>query len=189
MKPPTYDESSAFYQLLDTRYDAAREEEAIAILNANPELAKLEWPGPDDQGKPFVKNSTALHYAANDAKLKLMQRLIELGADVNADKANWYRSVLSWAANNARLDAIRLLLEKGADPTSLNAVHTAAFGGSSCGQDEEDDYPAALRLLLDAGADINDRRFHDDWTPLRTALDSGNMRAVEFLRSHGAKEN
>jgi hypothetical protein len=188
MDRPTYDESSAFYRLLDTKYDEEREEEAIAILNANPELAKLEWPGPDDQGKPFIQHSTALHYAANDGKLKLMQRLIELGADVNADKANWYRSVLSWAANNARLEAIKLLLEHGADPKSLNAVHAAAFGGSSCGEDEDDDYPAALKLLLAAGADLNDRRFHDDWTPLQTAIDSGNTRAIEFLRARGAEE-
>ena len=117
-----------------------------------------------------------------------MQKLIELNADVNADKANWYRSVLSWAANNARLDAIRLLLDSGASATSLNAVHAAAFGGSSCGADEAKDYPAALKLLLDAGAEINDRRFHDNWTPLQTAIDSGNTRAVEFLRSAGAEE-
>ena len=92
--------------------------------------------------------------------LMTVSDLSELNADVNADKANWYRSVLSWAANNARLAAIRLLLDSGASATSLNAVHAAAFGGSSCGADETKDYPAALKLLLDAGADILHGRRH-----------------------------
>ena len=122
----TYAEDSPFYGLLATKYDPSREDEAIAILEAHPEPAKLEWPGPDEQGQPFVKGSTALHYAANDGKLRLMTRLIELGADVNASNAQWYRSVLSWAANGARTEAIALLLANGARPESLDALHAAA---------------------------------------------------------------
>ena len=90
-----------------------------------PEIAPLEWPGPDAEGQPFVKGSTALHYAANDGKLALMRRLIECGADVNASGACWFRSVLSWAANNARFESIRFLLEQGARPDSLDALHAA----------------------------------------------------------------
>src|SRR5262245_25575450 len=104
----TFSEESPFWQLLATKYDARLEHAAIEILELHPELAQLQWPGPDSKEEPFVKGSTALHYAANDGKLSLIARLIELGADVNASNANWYRSVLSWAANNARLDAIRL---------------------------------------------------------------------------------
>ena len=70
-----------------------------------------------------------------------MRELIDLGADVNASDANWYRSVLSWAANNARLDALRLLLERGAAPDSLDALHAAAWGGSTSGEDVTRDYP------------------------------------------------
>ena len=83
---------------------------------------------------------------------------------------------------------MKLLLECGADPKSINALHAAAFGGSDCGSHPDKDYPAALRLLLDAGADINDRRYHDDWTPLKTAMDSGNREAIEFLLAQGAAE-
>ncbi len=66
-----YSEDTPFYQLLATKYDAAREQEALAILEKAPEIARLEWPGPDRRGQPFVKGSTALHYAANDGKLGL----------------------------------------------------------------------------------------------------------------------
>src|SRR5213593_2831280 len=109
------------YQLLATKYDAEREREAIDILDHHPEIAKLEWPGPDHKGQPFVKGSTALHYAANDGKLRLVRRLIEYGADVNASNARWFRSVLSWAANNARVETITFLFAHGAKPDSLDA--------------------------------------------------------------------
>ena len=182
------DPDHPLYRLLATKYDEDREDEAIEILNAHPEIATMEWPGPDDQGQPFVKHSTALHYAANDGKLRLMKRLIELGADVNASKANWYRSVLSWAANNARVDAVNLLLKSGADPKSINAVHAAAFGGSSCGSEDGPQYVETIKILVDSGADINDPRYHDQWTPLKTALDSGNTAASEYLESVGAEK-
>jgi ankyrin repeat protein len=184
----SFGKDTPFYQLLATKYDAGREDEAIALLEGHPEVAKLEWPGPDVDGQPFVKGSTALHYAANDGKLRLVRRLIELGADVNASNARWYRSVLAWAANNARIDTIGLLLEQGARPDSLDAMHAAAWGGSDRGSGREREYAAALKLLIEAGADLNDRRNAEGQTPLGAALRSGNPTAIELLRSLGAVE-
>lgn len=183
-----HDAGSPFHRLLATKYDPAREGEALAILEGHPELATLRWSDPDVGGEPFVRGATALHYAANDGKCALVARLLALGADPNASEANWFRSVLSWAANNARLEALELLLENGAAPTSLDALHAAAWGGSSAGKDEAKDYPAALRLLVEAGADPDDRRHLRDRTPLALALESGNERAVAYLRSIGAAE-
>lgn len=183
-----YAEGTPFYQLLATKYEADREQEAIEILNGHPELARLEWPGPDAKGQPFVKGSTALHYAANDGKLRLIRRLVECGADVNASSACWFRSVLSWAANNARLETIQFLLEQGARPDSLDALHAAAWGGSERGNGEQRAYVDSLKLLIEAGADMNDRRHCNNRTPLGVALESGNSGAVEFLRSLRASE-
>ncbi len=183
-----YSEDSPFYRLLTTKYDEDREVEALEILQQQPQLAILEWPGPDELGKPFVKGSTALHYAANDGKLQLANSLIDHGADINASNANWYRSVLSWAANNARIEMIKLLLSRGADPMSLDAMHAAAWGGSDNGRGEEEEYITALRLLIEAGADFNDRRHYKNYTPLQIAIQSGHTTATEFLRSLGASE-
>lgn len=183
-----YSKESAFYRLLATKHDPGREEEALDILNRSPELARLEWPDPDQNGQPFVKGSTALHYAANDGKLKLSRRLIDYGADVNASNACWYRSVLSWAANNARIETIKLLLAHEAKPDSLDALHAAAWGGSGRGQGKEIEYAQVLKLLIDAGADMNDRKFRSNRTPLSVAIESGNAGAIEFLRSLGASE-
>lgn len=183
-----YDENSPFYKLLATKYEEEAEPLGIAIVEAHPEIAKLTWQGPDDQGQPFVKGSTALHYAANDGKDQLVLKLLEYGSDINASGAHWYRSVLSWSANNARISTIRLLLENGADPASLDAVHAAAFGGSSCGEGKEQEYAETLRILIDAGADMNDRRHFQNQTPLGIALKSGNRGAITYLRGIDAAE-
>ena len=181
-----YDDNSPFYRLLATKYKKEEEAHGIAILEAHPEIATLTWPGPDTQGHPFVKGSTALHYAANDGKDQLVLKLIEYGADVNASGAHWYRSVLSWAANNARISTIQLLLANGAQPTSLDGLHAAAFGGSSRGKGQEHAYAETLRILIDAGADMNDRRHFQHQTPLKIALESENSPAIAYLRRIGA---
>jgi len=180
----SFTDDTPFYRLLATRYDADREAEAIAILDRDPELARLEWP--EDQ--PFIAGSTALHYAANDGKLNLIRKLIEYGADINASNARWFCSVLAWAANNARVETIKYLLAHGARPDSLDAMHAAAWGGSDCGRGKEREYVETLKLLIEAGADVNDRRHCKNQTPLAVALASGNRSAIEFLRSAGAAE-
>ena len=177
-----------FDRLLATRYDPNRELEAIEILDQHPHLATRRWLESEEKGQPFIKGSTALHYAANDGKLKLMSRLVEYGADVNASEACWFRSVLSWAANNARLEGLRWLLARGAKPDSLDALHAAAWGGPSGGSDETRDYAAALRLLIEAGADKNDSRHCDGRTPLQVAMEIGHQNAIRYLRSIGATE-
>ena len=180
-----YPEGSPFHQLLATRYDPAREDEAIALLDRSPDLARLEWPGPE---ATFIPGSMALHYAANDGKVRLVRRLIAHGADVNAANAQWFRSVLAWAANNARLEVIRVLLAHGARPDALDAMHAAAWGGPDRGRGREPEYADTLRLLVDAGADLNDRRHRGNMTPLAVALESGNAGAIDFLRSRQAAE-
>lgn len=99
----------------------------FSILEEHLELALANWTGPADNGQPFILGSTALHYAANAGKLRLMQSLIDLGADVNAHEAGWYATPLSWAANNAHLAPINLLLDNGASVHSANALHAVAF--------------------------------------------------------------
>jgi ankyrin repeat protein len=182
----TYAENSPFYELLATKHEPDMEATAIALVEAHPEIATLQWPGPSDRGQPFVTGATALHYAANDGRNQLAVKLLEFGADVNASDAEWYRSVLSWAANNARNSTIRLLLEKGADPSSLDAMHAAAWGGSAKGRGADEAYAESLRILIQAGADKNDRRHCGNKTPLDIALESGNRGAIDYLSSIGA---
>ncbi|NRA39231.1 MAG: ankyrin repeat domain-containing protein [Planctomycetes bacterium] len=180
-------EKMPLYRILDTRYDAGREQEAIDLLNQYPELAKQKWEEAVENEQVFIVGRTVLHYAANDGKIKLMTLLIEYGADVNAAEAHWYATPLSWAANNAQVEALQLLLDHGAEITSLHAMHAVACGGSSRGKNNPDAYVKAAKLLLDHGADIDDRREPNGLTPYQTALSSGNTWVAEFLKSLGAE--
>ncbi|HAI14622.1 MAG TPA: hypothetical protein DCM28_23145 [Phycisphaerales bacterium] len=82
---------------------------------------------------------------------------------------------------------MKWLLNHGAAPNSLDALHAAALGGSSGGSDESKHYVQALQLLIDAGADVNDRRNPKNQTPLQIALDCGHQQAIEYLRSIGGE--
>jgi ankyrin repeat protein len=79
-------------------------------------------------------------------------------------------------------------LARGAWPDSLDALHAAAWGGPGRGRGREREYAETLRLLIDAGADLNDRRSCRNQTPLAVALESGNAGAIELLRSRQAAE-
>jgi ankyrin repeat protein len=95
----------------------------------------------------------ALVWAAKSDRAEATGRLVELGADPNADP---YRGTpLTWAAANGRVAAIRRLVELGAD---VNARGT--FGGSAHGQGvtalhlaAQSGQAEAVEALLEVGAD------------------------------------
>jgi ankyrin repeat protein len=128
----------------------------------------------------------SLSWAARNGQIEAMARLVDAGADVNA---NPYRGTpLLWAVYADAIEAAEWLLDHGADPDLRHdfggadhghqavAMHLAAqFGSLAC-----------LRLLLDRGADpsVVDARYNG--TPLGWALHNDSAEAVEILRSHGA---
>jgi ankyrin repeat protein len=116
------------------------------------------WEPSDD---PHEILDEALVWAANADRVEAIDRLVELGADVEADP---YRGTpLAWAAANGRAAAIRRLVELGADPNRLGT-----FGGPTHGEGvpplhlaAQSGQEAAVDLLLELGADptIRDRLY------------------------------
>jgi ankyrin repeat protein len=108
------------------------------------------WRPSDD---PQEALDEALVWAAKSDRVEAITRLVELGADVDADP---YRGTpLTWAACNGRVDAIRRLVELGAD---VNARGT--FGGPDHGQGvtalhlaAQSGQAEAVDALLELGAD------------------------------------
>ena len=99
----------------------------------------------------------ALVWAAKADRVEAIDRLVELGARIEADP---YRGTpLSWAAANGRVAAVRRLVELGADvnqPTTFGgpdhgegvfALHLAAQAGQE----------GAVDVLLELGADATPR--------------------------------
>jgi len=108
------------------------------------------WQPSDD---PQEILDEALVWAAKSDRVEAIERLVELGADPDADP---YRGTpLTWAACNGRVAAIRRLVELGAD---VNARGT--FGGPDHGQGvtalhlaAQSGQAEAVETLLELGAD------------------------------------
>jgi ankyrin repeat protein len=96
------------------------------------------WQPSDD---PQEILDEALVWAATADRVEAIDRLVELGAGIEADP---YRGTpLAWAAVNGRVDAVRRLVELGADPSG-----PTTFGGPGHGQGV---FP--LHLAAQAGAE------------------------------------
>jgi ankyrin repeat protein len=108
------------------------------------------WTPSDD---PQEILDEALVWAAKADRVEAIDRLVELGANVEADP---YRGTpLAWAAANGRIAAIRRLVELGADPNG-----GGTFGGPTHGEGvpplhlaAQAGQEAAVVLLLELGAD------------------------------------
>lgn len=119
------------------------------------------WEPSDD---PQEILDEALVWAAKAGRVEAIDRLVELGAGIEADP---YRGTpLAWAAATGRVAAIRRLVEVGADPNGRSTfggpghgegvppVHLAAQAGAE----------GAVDVLLELGADPS----------IRDALHNGN---------------
>ncbi|CCG04809.1 ankyrin repeat domain-containing protein [Blastococcus saxobsidens] len=143
---------------------------------------------------------TPLHVALEHAP-GLVPMLVELGAVVDAPSAAYLDDVdrltaeldggapltdpttgldlLAWAAYGGAARAARLLIDRGADPDG-GALHAAAEGRRL----------ELVRLLLDAGAEVDRRDPDTGRTPLHTAVAAGGTGAspeiVRLLLDAGA---
>ena len=122
--------------------------------------------------------STALHTALRSWSWGAAKCLLQAGAAVNAGDNEQDRP-LHLQAVIIPVELVQMLLVSGADPSALNnggwtcaAVH--AFHGRA----------ATLALLLDAGADVNDRTSGSPLITLATA--GGKEEALQLLLDRGA---
>ena len=122
---------------------------------------------------------TALMVAARAGTVALVERLLERGADVQAERRGG-ATALHYAAQGARPAVIRRLVQAGAplDAAAANgwtALTVAAATGEA----------AAVRALLRAGADPNLTDVYG-WSPLMRAVDNGYPDAAAELLDHPA---
>jgi ankyrin repeat protein len=137
--------------------------------------------------------ATALMAAAAAADVDSVRLLLDRGADVNSrpnpgsTEFFWggWRTALMWAAFLGDETLLRLLLERGAKVNDMvetgGALGQAAWGG----------HPGAARLLLEAGAQVDQRDLIANYTPLHWAAASerSSPAVVELLIARGADAN
>jgi ankyrin repeat protein len=126
--------------------------------------------------------STALMWSAGDAqKVKL---LLDRGADVNLAARSGRTALIVAASANPGADAVRMLLAKGAKVAVMDQRKVTPMSAATFGNDT-----ATIRLLADAGADLNTADTFIGITPLMNAAGNRNVEAVKLLLAKGAQVN
>ncbi|KAF0144368.1 MAG: ankyrin [Nitrospirae bacterium] len=135
---------------------------------------------------------TALTQAAKEGDISALQKLIEEGADINEGAivgGSMNGSLLSQAAYYCRIEAVKYLIHKGADIN--NATGWTDYGASGGGlrplhMAARSGCTEAIKLLLDAGADIDVRANKMFGSALAIAAYHGNIKSVKYLIERGA---
>ena len=159
----------------DALLDAARRGDADAVRalleeGADPDLA---------QGDGL----TALHLAAREGHLEIVDILIGAGAEAGATTRIGDYTPLHLAGGAGHADVVGALLDAGGDPgavttsSGVTPLHLAA---------EARDGEGAVRLLLEHGAPVNARERSAGQTPLMFAAAAGRSASAAELLRHGA---
>jgi hypothetical protein len=113
----------------------------------------------------------------------MLHWLLEHGVSPDGRTSAMGTTPLMSAAAHGDIQVMKLLLQFGADPNALNESSENALGYACSWQQ-----PEAIRILAEAGVDVNDTT---DSGPERTQLDwagsSGHTEVVAMLRSLGGK--
>ena len=164
----------------------------LAVAEAQPEIVRVLVEAGADLTARTEFNRTPLHVALQ-LHPELVPLLRELGAEVDAPSAAYLGDVdalarhlddgtppgdrtsgvdlLSWAAFGGAAATAELLLARGAD-ADTGALHFAAGAGRL----------PLVRLLLDAGADVNRRDPATGRTPLHAAVAADGADVPEIVR-------
>lgn len=130
-----------------------------------------------DDRDPDQRN--ALHYAASSGHNSTTQFLLERGADIHATSD--YGTALHLAAVNSQCHSIKLLLENGAlvDSHCPRGETPLCHTVGHCSLE-------VLLILLDKGADPNNRLYESGELPLHKAVGVGEIATVMILLDNGA---
>lgn len=122
-----------------------------------------------------------LHQAARLGRDDVLPALLQAGADAEARDAKGYTPLIL-ASYNGHEGATAVLLAHGADTAAGDGArgNTALMGVAFKG------YANIARLLLDAGADVNQRNLAGQ-TALMNAVMFGHGAIVEMLLAAGAE--
>jgi ankyrin repeat protein len=126
-----------------------------------------------------------LSLAVMGGNMKVVQLLLENGADVNAQADENYESALSLAVYRGNEAIVQLLLKNGADVNAQVGTSNTSILTKAIMEDNE----VIIRLLLKNGADINAQIGGDFGSAFAIAANKGNQGIVQLLLENGADIN
>ena len=138
------------------------------------------------EAKPDPRYSQeAFLLAAENGKLRVVEICLEDQLDVNGADANGF-TPLARAAYNGHEAIVKLLIKNNATVDSKDRIGmTPLIHAASCPAPSA---PKTVKVLLDAGADIEAAGGREQWTALMMAAAEGNLDVVKLLVEEGAKK-
>lgn len=140
----------------------------------------------------YRHGGTALHTAASLGRTELVLKLIEYGADIDAQATN-LSTPLHWAAGMGKLETVKALIGQGADTTARTSTwHSQVFGKAS-GQTPahwaaESGYLDVLKVLHASHATVIGMEDERETTPLALADKEMKGECSEFLKKAAEEE-
>jgi uncharacterized protein len=139
-----------------------------------------------------VYGRTALMEVAGNGNTEFTHLLLSAGADVNVQTRNG-GTALQEATHNGHIEIVRTLLTKGAKPNATNGLgQTPLMLACNCAGPRKTCpwRPDIVRLLIDAGADVNVKDTHGDaalrWVTGGTKAERDEIK--QLLKNAGATE-
>ncbi|KAI9604080.1 hypothetical protein H4Q26_003692 [Puccinia striiformis f. sp. tritici PST-130] len=136
---------------------------------------------------PDVYGRQPLHYAAMNGFAQACQLLLSYKADPYGVDHDGYTPLI-YSVTKGRVDCVRILLDS-AWSRRYRSTHAKTWQSSFANQEgmwpqhlaAREGHAALLRLLADAGANMDERDTFSQWTPLFHAASEGHTECVEAL--------
>ena len=154
---------------------------SVACVTGNVALIRLLLDAHADPNAPLLSGETPLMTAVDSGDVTTVSVLLEHGADVNVKETKGGQTALMWAVADRSPELVKLLVGHGAD---ARARSTRGFTPLLFAAQQGD--VESGRLLLQAGADVNDRSGNDRKTALIVASASGKREFSVLLLEKGA---
>ena len=167
----------------DEEEDAESKEEDIKHVILDLDKIPFDLLPRDTHDAADTDGMTALHFAAQNGNLAVVQFLVEQGADIKAQDIVLSRSAIHLAAENGHLECIKYLAEKGVDLLDRDiygatALHYAARANKL----------DVMKYLVDKKMDYTAKDARG-WTAMHYAANGGSIDVVKYLLAKGLNIN
>jgi len=126
---------------------------------------------------------TALHFAAQNGDLAVVQFLIEHGADIKAQDTVFSRSAIHFAAESGNLDTVKYLTEHGA-----NLLDRDGYGATALHYAAKNNHLDIIKYLVNKKIDYTDKDVRG-WSAMHYAADGNGIDVIKYLLAKGLNIN